>query len=54
MEDDTIALTSQATGKGTVYSVSEDPWSPTVTFGQANVQRVVSIQGGAPRVSRVR
>lgn len=55
-EEDTIALTSRATKTESVHSrVDDDPWSPTVTYGQANVQRVVvSIQGGSPKVSRAR
>lgn len=53
-EEDTIALTSQGTTKAITYRFErQDPWSPTVSFGKANVQRVVSIQGGTPKMSRV-
>jgi hypothetical protein len=31
---------------------SEDPWSPTV-YGQANVQRVLTVQGGRTVMARV-
>ncbi|KAH3967757.1 hypothetical protein HBH52_185170 [Parastagonospora nodorum] len=52
--EDTVALTSLASNKGSVYSrVVEEPWSPPPTLGQASVQRVISIQGGSPVVSRV-
>lgn len=48
-EEDTIALTSQ--GSNNKHSVctevaDNEPWSPTVDFGQARVERMVSIKGG--------
>lgn len=52
--EDTVALTSLASNKDSVYSrVIEEPWSPPATLGHASVQRVISIQGGSPVVSRV-
>ncbi|KAH7066820.1 hypothetical protein BKA63DRAFT_607721 [Paraphoma chrysanthemicola] len=44
-EDDTIALTSRGGKSSTHSAVTDDPWSPTVTFGKASTQRFVSIQG---------
>lgn len=46
-ESDTIALTdrSQPNKKTSIYSMrSDDPWSPTVVVGRADVQRVISVQ----------
>ena len=52
-EEDSIALTSTVGKKDSVCSVgSGEPWSPTV-FGQANVQRVLTVQGGRSVVARV-
>lgn len=53
-EEDTIALTSRnESHKHSVNSAeSEDPWSPTV-YGQANIQRVLTVQGGRTVVARV-
>jgi hypothetical protein len=46
-EEDSIALTSQAAKKHSAYSLGdEEPWSPTVHLGKAQVQRVISVQGG--------
>ncbi|CAO2652389.1 Nn.00g006720.m01.CDS01 [Neocucurbitaria sp. VM-36] len=58
VESDTIALTSQAGKKTSLYSIrSDDPWSPTVVVGTANVQRVMSAQmingRGSPAPSRI-
>ncbi|KAF1844212.1 uncharacterized protein K460DRAFT_388086 [Cucurbitaria berberidis CBS 394.84] len=42
---ETIALASQAGNKTSMQSIrSDDPWSPTVVLGEANVQRVISVQ----------
>ncbi|KAF2828144.1 integral membrane protein [Ophiobolus disseminans] len=54
-EEDTIALTSRGTAskKASVCSVeSEDPWSPA-EYGRANVQRVLTVQGGRTVLARV-
>ncbi|KAH7406883.1 hypothetical protein DE146DRAFT_676194 [Phaeosphaeria sp. MPI-PUGE-AT-0046c] len=47
-EEDTIALTSQDSKKSSMRTeaTESDPWSPTVTFGQATSTRIVSITGG--------
>ncbi|KAH7389802.1 hypothetical protein BKA66DRAFT_414475 [Pyrenochaeta sp. MPI-SDFR-AT-0127] len=53
-DSDTIALTSRQSSMGkktSMYSVrSDDPWSPTVVVGGADVQKVISIGKGSRAV----
>jgi hypothetical protein len=54
VEPDTIALTSPGSMKDNRYSINSDgPWSPTVAYGKASTQKIVTVQRGSPVLSIV-